>query len=52
MMALEAAGIQVNEVLQDATLRQHAINSYESSQKRRLEQYETRKAQENREIQA
>lgn len=51
MMALEAAGIQVNEVLQDATLRQHAINSYESSQKRRLEQYETRKAQENREIQ-
>lgn len=51
LMALEAAGIQVNEVLQDATLRQHAINSYESSQKKRLEQYEARKAQENREIQ-
>lgn len=52
LMALEAAGIQVNEVLQDATLRQHAINSYESSQKRRMEQFEARKAQENREIQA
>jgi hypothetical protein len=52
LMALEAAGIQVNEVLQDATLRQHALNSYETSQKKRLEQYEARKAQENREIQA
>jgi len=52
LMALEAAGIQVNEVLQDATLRQHALNSYESSQKKRVEQYEARKAQENREIQA
>jgi len=52
MMALEAAGIQVNEVLQDATLRQHALNSYESTQKKRLEQYEARKAQENRDIQA
>jgi len=52
LMALEAAGVQVNEVLQDATLRQHALNSYEGSQKKRLEQYEARKAQENREIQA
>lgn len=51
MMALEAAGIQVNEVLQDATLRQHALNSYETSQKKRLEQYEQRKNQENRDIQ-
>jgi hypothetical protein len=52
MMALDAAGVQVNEVLQDATLRQHALNSYESGQKKRLEQYESRKAQDNREIQA
>lgn len=52
MMALDAAGVQVNEVLQDATLRQHALNSYESGQKKRLEQYEARKAQDNREIQA
>jgi hypothetical protein len=52
MMALDAAGVQVNEVLQDATLRQHALNSYETAQKKRLEQYELRKAQENREIQA
>jgi hypothetical protein len=52
MMALDAAGVQVNEVLQDATLRQHALNSYEAGQKKRLEQYEMRKAQDNREIQA
>lgn len=52
MMALDAAGVQVNEVLQDATLRQHALNSYESGQKKRLEQYEARKSQDNREIQA
>ncbi len=52
MMALDAAGVQVNEVLQDATLRQHALNSYETAQKKRLEQYELRKAQDNREIQA
>ncbi len=52
MMALDAAGVQVNDVLQDATLRQHALNSYESGQKKRLEQYELRKAQDNREIQA
>lgn len=52
LMALEAAGVQVNEVLQDATLRQHALNSYETTQKKRLEQYEARKAQENRDIQA
>jgi hypothetical protein len=52
MMALDAAGVQVNEVLQDATLRQHALNSYETGQKKRLEQYESRKSQDNREIQA
>jgi hypothetical protein len=52
MMALDAAGVQVNEVLQDATLRQHALNSYETGQRKRLEQYEQRKSQDNREIQA
>jgi hypothetical protein len=52
LMALDAAGVQVNEVLQDATLRQHALNSYETAQKKRMEQYELRKAQDNREIQA
>ncbi len=52
LMALEAAGVQVDEVLQDATLRQRAINSYESIQRKHLEEYEARKAQENCAIQA
>lgn len=47
LMALEAAGVQVDEVLQDATLRQRAITSYEAIQRKHLEEYEARKAQEN-----
>src|SRR5579872_1258870 len=52
LMALEAAGVQVDEVLQDATLRQRAINSYEAIQRKHLEEYEARKTQENCAIQA
>jgi hypothetical protein len=52
LMALEAAGVQVDEVLQDATLRQRAINSYEAIQRKHLEEYEARNAQENCAIQA
>jgi hypothetical protein len=42
LMALEAAGVQVDEVLQDATLRQRALNSYEAIQRKHLEEYEAR----------
>ncbi len=52
LMALEAAGVPVDEVLQDATLRQRAITSYEAIQRKHLEEYEARKAQENVTIQA
>jgi hypothetical protein len=52
LMALEAAGVQVDEVLQDATLRQRSITSYEAIQRKHLEEYEARKAQENCAIQA
>lgn len=52
LMALEAAGVQVDEVLQDATLRQRAITSYEAIQRKHLEEFEARKAQENTAIQA
>jgi hypothetical protein len=51
LMALDAAGVQVEEVLHDATLRQHAITSHEAVQCQRLEEYEARKAQENAAIQ-
>jgi hypothetical protein len=52
LMALEAAGVQLDEVLQDATVRQRAINSYEAIQRKHIEEYEARKAQENCAIQA
>ncbi|HUJ24195.1 MAG TPA: hypothetical protein VLX58_21815 [Bryobacteraceae bacterium] len=52
LMALEAAGVQLDEVLQDATLRQRALNSYEAIQRKHLEEYEARKGQENCAIQA
>jgi hypothetical protein len=52
LMALEAAGVQVDEVLQDATMRQRAINSYEAIQRKHVEEYEARKAQDNCAIQA
>ena len=52
LMALEAAGVQVDDVLQDATGRQRAINSYEAIQRKQLAEYEARKAQENCAIQA
>ena len=52
LMALEAAGVQVHEVLQDAMLRQSALNSYEAHQRKQLEQYEARKGEENCAMQA
>jgi hypothetical protein len=52
LMALDAAGVQVDEVLHDATLRQHALTSHETIQRKRLEDYEVHKAQENVAIQA
>ncbi len=52
LMALDAAGTAVEDLLQDATRRQTALNSYEEGQRRQLEQFETHKARENAEIQA
>ena len=52
LMALDAAAVPVDEVLQDASVRQRALNSYEAIQQKHLEEYEAHKAQENRAIQA
>lgn len=43
MMALEAAGVAVEDVLQDAMQRQHALNDYEENQRRRLQEFENLK---------
>ncbi len=40
MMALEAAGVAVEDMLQDAVQRQRVLNEYEESQRRRLEEFE------------
>ena len=50
LMALDAAGISADELLTDATRRQNALNSYEAAQRKQLEDFETRKAQDNAHI--
>ena len=52
LMALDAAGISVDEVLRDAGARQSAINSYESDQWQHFEEHWASKAAENAHTQA
>jgi hypothetical protein len=52
LMALEAAGVAVEDVLQDAVLRQKALSEYEDAQRSRLKSFEQSKAEENSKIQA
>jgi small-conductance mechanosensitive channel len=52
MMALEAAGAEVKDIIQDAMLRQRALNDYEDSQQKRLREFEAASGEENRAIQA
>jgi hypothetical protein len=52
LMALDAAGSSVDEVLQDATRRQQALNSYEAGKKKQLEEFEASSSRENTQIEA
>ncbi len=52
MMALDAAGVEVEDVLQDAVVRQRALNDFEEDYQRRLKDLETVKCDENSKIQA
>jgi len=52
LMALDAAGTSVDDVLQDATRRQQALNAYEAAQRKQLEEFETHKSRENAQIEA
>lgn len=47
MMALEAAKVHVEDMLQDAVQRQRVLNEYEDSQRKRLEEFEKAKLREN-----
>lgn len=51
LMALDAAGATPDEVLRDATQRQQALDSYETTRRKQFEEFELRKAQENSRIQ-
>ena len=52
LMALEAAGAAVEDVLQDAVIRQRALADYEEAQRTRVKNFENSKAEENNKIQA
>lgn len=52
LMALDAAGVPLDDVLRDAALRLDALNTYEADQEKHLAEYESQKVQENAEIQA
>lgn len=52
LMALDAAGMSVNDLLQDATRRKQALESYEAAKRKQLEEFESLKAQEISRIEA
>src|SRR5580658_639069 len=52
LVALDAAGVDIKEVIQDAIRRDRALDGYERVQQRAAEELETRKNKENSEIQA
>jgi hypothetical protein len=47
LMALNAAGIPLGDILQDAAQRQSAVAAYEAEQRKKFEEYWTRRAEEN-----
>ncbi|HEY6967943.1 MAG TPA: hypothetical protein VJA94_01970 [Candidatus Angelobacter sp.] len=52
LVALDAAGVDIKDVIQDAVRRDRALDGYERVQQRAVEQLEARKTQENTQIQA
>jgi len=52
LLALDAAGVKIQEVIQDAVRRDKALDTYERVQEKGLLELEDKKLQENRQIQA
>src|ERR1700678_3394201 len=52
LLALDAAGVDIKEVIQDAVRRDRALDTYERVQQRAAEELEARKTKENNEVQA
>jgi hypothetical protein len=51
MMALEAVGAQVEDLLQDAVVRERALKEFEDRQQEKLRVFEAGKLEENRKLQ-
>jgi hypothetical protein len=52
LVALEASGVPIQDVIQDAMKRDQALDTFESVQERSLNQLQAQKEQENQQIQA
>jgi len=52
LVALDAAGVNIKDVIQDAIQRDRALDTYERVQQRALEELENTKSKENAQIQA
>lgn len=52
LLALDAAGVKLQEVIEDAVRRDRALDAFEVVQQRSLDQMEARKAEENSKLQA
>lgn len=52
LLALDAAGVKLQEVIEDAVRRDRALDTFELVQQRALDQLEARKAEENGKLQA
>jgi len=52
LVALDAAGVDIKDVIQDAVRRDRALDTYERVQEKALSQLEAQKTQENAQIQA
>jgi hypothetical protein len=52
LVALEASGVPLQEVIQDAMKRDQALDTFESVQEKSLNQLQSQKEQENQQIQA
>jgi hypothetical protein len=52
MVALDAAGVDIKDVIEDAVRRDRALDTYERVQQRAVEELESKKTSENSQIQA
>ena len=52
LVALDAAGVEIKDVIQDAIRRDRALDTYERVQQRAVEELEAKKTKENSDIQA